>query len=110
MPKLTNIAMRRKPRPEEVDKFRDAFRVSGRIHEIATDKETAALLERFSGDPNRNTRRRAKLQWSTRSAAGRPRNVRRRISVRDFQASWAQSRARSLLGADRRFYAARADK
>ena len=33
-----------------MDKFRDAFRVSGEIQEIAADKKTAALLERFSGD------------------------------------------------------------
>jgi hypothetical protein len=51
MPELTNIATGREPRPQEVDKFRDAFRVSGEIQEIAADKETAALLERFSGDP-----------------------------------------------------------
>jgi hypothetical protein len=51
MPDLTNIATGREPRPQEVDKFRDAFRVSGEIQEIAADKETAALLERFSGDP-----------------------------------------------------------
>jgi hypothetical protein len=51
MPELTNIAMCREPRPEEVDKFRDAFRISGGIQEIAADKETEALLERFSGDP-----------------------------------------------------------
>jgi hypothetical protein len=51
MPELTNIATGRAPRPQEVDKFRDAFRVSGEILEIAADKETAALLERFSGDP-----------------------------------------------------------
>jgi hypothetical protein len=41
MPELTNIAMGREPRPQEVDKFRDAFRVSGEIQEIAADKETA---------------------------------------------------------------------
>ena len=51
MPELTNIVTGRKPRPQEVDKFRDAFRVSGEIQEIAADKKTAALLERFSGDP-----------------------------------------------------------
>jgi hypothetical protein len=51
MPELTNIATGREPRPQEVDKFRDAFRVGGGIQEIAADKETAALLERFSGDP-----------------------------------------------------------
>jgi hypothetical protein len=51
MPELTNIAMGREPRPQEVDKFRDAFRLSGGIQEIAADKETAALLKRFSGDP-----------------------------------------------------------
>jgi hypothetical protein len=34
-----------------VDKFRDAFRVSGGIPEVAADKETAALLKRFSGHP-----------------------------------------------------------
>ena len=51
MPELANIATGREPRPQEVDKFRDAFRVSGEILEIAADKETAALLERFSGDP-----------------------------------------------------------
>ena len=51
MPELTNIAMGREPRPQELNKFRDAFRVSGGIQEVAADKETAALLERFSGDP-----------------------------------------------------------
>jgi hypothetical protein len=51
MPELTNIAMGREPRPQELNKFRDAFRVSGEIREIAADKETAALLKRFSGDP-----------------------------------------------------------
>jgi hypothetical protein len=51
MPELTNIATGREPRPQEVDKFRDAFRVSGEILKIAADKETAALLERFSCDP-----------------------------------------------------------
>ena len=51
MPELTKIATGQEPRPQEVDKFRDAFRVSGEIQEIAADKETAALLERFSGDP-----------------------------------------------------------
>jgi hypothetical protein len=34
-----------------VDKFREAFQPAGEIREIAADKETAALLERFSGDP-----------------------------------------------------------
>ena len=43
--------MGREPRPQELNKFRDAFRVSGGIQEIAADKETAALLERFSGHP-----------------------------------------------------------
>jgi hypothetical protein len=42
MPDLTNIATGREPRPPEVDKFRDAFRVAGEIQEIAADKETAA--------------------------------------------------------------------
>jgi hypothetical protein len=52
MPELTNIVTGREPRPQEVDKFRDAFRGSGgEILEIAADKETAALQERFSGDP-----------------------------------------------------------
>jgi hypothetical protein len=51
MPELTDIATGREPRPQEVDKFRDAFRLSGGIQEIAADKETAALLERFSGHP-----------------------------------------------------------
>src|SRR4029077_17320878 len=51
MPELTNIAMGREPRPQELNKFRDAFRVAGDIQEIAADKETAALLRRFSGDP-----------------------------------------------------------
>jgi hypothetical protein len=51
MPELTNIATGREPRPEEVDKFRDAFRIGGKILEIAADKETAASLERFSGHP-----------------------------------------------------------
>ena len=47
----TNIATGREPRPQEVDKFRDSFRGSGEIPEMVADKETAALLERFSGDP-----------------------------------------------------------
>jgi hypothetical protein len=51
MPELTDVATGREPRPKEGDKFRDAFRVSGGIQEIAADKETAALLKRFSGDP-----------------------------------------------------------
>jgi hypothetical protein len=38
MPELTNIATGREPRPQEVDKFREAFRVSGEIQEIAADK------------------------------------------------------------------------
>jgi hypothetical protein len=51
MPEVTNIAMGREPRPQEVDKFRDAFPGSGgEILEIAADKETAVLLERFSGN------------------------------------------------------------
>jgi hypothetical protein len=51
MPELANIATGREPRPQQVDKFRDAFRGSGEIPEMVADKETAALLERFSGDP-----------------------------------------------------------
>ena len=38
MPELTNIVTGRKPRPQEVDKFRDAFRVSGEIQEIAAKR------------------------------------------------------------------------
>ena len=34
-----------------MDKFRYAFKPAGEIREIAADKETAALLERFSGHP-----------------------------------------------------------
>jgi hypothetical protein len=41
MPDLTNIVTGREPRPQQVDKFRDAFRGSGEILEIAADKETA---------------------------------------------------------------------
>jgi hypothetical protein len=51
MPERTNIATGREPRPHEVDKFRDAFRVSGETQEGTADKETVALLARFSGDP-----------------------------------------------------------
>jgi hypothetical protein len=51
MPELTNIAMGREPRPPQVDKFREAFQPAGEIREIAAEKETAALLKRFSGDP-----------------------------------------------------------
>ena len=51
MPDLTNIATGREPRPPEVDKFRDAFRVAGEIQEIAADKETAALLKRYGAIP-----------------------------------------------------------
>jgi hypothetical protein len=51
MPELTNIAMGREPRPQEVDRFRDAFQPAGEIREIAADNETVALIERFSGDP-----------------------------------------------------------
>ena len=51
MPELTNIATGRELRPPQVDKFREAFQPAGEIREIAADKETAALLERFSGDP-----------------------------------------------------------
>ena len=50
MPELTNIATGREPRPPQVDKFRYAFEPAGEIREIAAEKETAALLERFSGD------------------------------------------------------------
>jgi hypothetical protein len=46
-PELTNIATGRKPRPQELNMFRDAFRVAGDIQEIAADKETPALLELF---------------------------------------------------------------
>ena len=46
MPELTNLATGRESRPQEVDKFRDEFQVSGEIQEGAADKETAALLER----------------------------------------------------------------
>jgi hypothetical protein len=51
MPELTNIATGREPRPPQVDKFREAFQPAGEIREIAAEKETAALLERFSGHP-----------------------------------------------------------
>ena len=51
MPELTNIAMGREPRPAQVDKFREAFQPAGEIREVAAEKETAALLKRFSGDP-----------------------------------------------------------
>jgi hypothetical protein len=36
---------------QRVDKFRAAFPVTGQVQEMVADKETAALLERFSGDP-----------------------------------------------------------
>jgi hypothetical protein len=35
-----------------VDKFRDAFQPAGEIQEIAADKETAALLQRYEADSN----------------------------------------------------------
>ena len=51
MPELTNIATGQESRPQEVDKFREAFRVAGDIQEIVADRETAALLKRFQEDP-----------------------------------------------------------
>jgi hypothetical protein len=52
MPELTNIATGPRARTHEVDKFRDAFHVAGGIQEIAADKETAALLQRYEADSN----------------------------------------------------------
>ena len=43
MPDLFNIATGRKPRPPDVDKFRDAFHVAGEIQEIAADKENGSF-------------------------------------------------------------------
>jgi hypothetical protein len=51
MPDLANIATGKEPRPPEVNKFRDAFRVAGEIQEIAADKETAALLKHSRAIP-----------------------------------------------------------
>jgi hypothetical protein len=51
MPELTNIATGREPRPPQVDKFRYAFGRAGEIREIAAEKETAALLQRYGARP-----------------------------------------------------------
>jgi hypothetical protein len=50
MPALANIATGREPRPPQ-DKFRDAFETAGGLREIAAEKATAALLQRYSAEP-----------------------------------------------------------
>ena len=52
MPELANIATGREPRPLQVDKFRGAFEPAGELREIAAEKATAALLQRYGADPD----------------------------------------------------------
>ena len=52
MPELTNIATGRKFQPPGVDKFRDAFGPAGELREIAAEKATAALLQRYGAEPD----------------------------------------------------------
>ena len=71
MPELTNIAMGREPRPQELNKFRDAFRV-------AQNRSADPRLGRGKDDRslecfepmNRNSSRRAKLELKLRRQAG----------------------------------------
>jgi hypothetical protein len=49
MPELANIATGSEPRPPQ-DKFRDAFEPAG-LREIAAEKATAALLQRYGAEP-----------------------------------------------------------
>jgi hypothetical protein len=49
MPELDNIATGRELRPPQ-DKFRDAFQPAG-LREIAAEKATAALLQRYGAQP-----------------------------------------------------------
>jgi hypothetical protein len=50
MPGLANIATGREPRPPQ-DKFHDAFEPAG-LREIAAEKATAALLQRYGAEPD----------------------------------------------------------
>jgi hypothetical protein len=52
MPELANIATGREPRPPQGDKFRDAFETAGELREIAAEKATAALLQRYGAEPD----------------------------------------------------------
>jgi hypothetical protein len=52
MPELANIATCREPRPQQADKFRDAFKPAGELREIAAEKATAALLQRYGAEPD----------------------------------------------------------
>jgi hypothetical protein len=52
MPELANIATGREPRPPQGDKFRGAFEPAGGIREIAAEKATEALLQRYGADPD----------------------------------------------------------
>jgi hypothetical protein len=51
MPELANIATGREPRPPQV-KFRDAFEPAGGLREIAAEKATVALLQRYGAKPD----------------------------------------------------------
>ena len=52
MPELANIATGREPRPPQADKFRDAFETAGALRELAAEKATAALLQRYGALPD----------------------------------------------------------
>jgi hypothetical protein len=47
MPELANIATGREPRPLQADKFREAFEPAGELREIAAEKATEVLLQRY---------------------------------------------------------------
>jgi hypothetical protein len=51
MPEPANIATGRELRPPQVDKFRDAVEPAG-LREIAAEKATAALLQRYGAEPD----------------------------------------------------------
>ena len=126
MPELTNIAMGREPRPPQVDKFRDAFQPAGEIRETAAEKETAALLKRFSGDSGvqkaagnsttlRNSKRlSSKISRGKTLPAAMPTTITARLSLgakttkyvsraairlanRQLRASWADTLTRAIL-------------
>jgi hypothetical protein len=52
MPELANIATGRKFQPPGVDKFCDTFGPAGELREIAAEKATAALLQRYGAEPD----------------------------------------------------------
>jgi hypothetical protein len=52
MPELGNIAKGREHRPPDVGKFRDAFEPAGALREIAVEKATEALLQRYGAIPD----------------------------------------------------------